>query len=153
MNANSVSESRTVHRIIYTRMVADLFHPGHVAFLRAARALGDCLVVYVLEDEFVGRIKRPPIMVQSERLVVVSACRYVDEVHASGPQQITPEFMREHNYALYALGYANEQEAAAKRLNCSQLPDHMIAVIPYTPGISSTLLRSRILAADSSGRR
>lgn len=129
-------------------MVADLFHPGHVAFLRAARALGDRLVVYVLDDEFVSRIKRPPIMVQSERLAVVRACRYVDEVHDSGPQKITPEFMLAHNYALYALGYANEHEAAAKRLNCNQLPDQMVAVIPYTPGISTSLLRSRVLAAD-----
>ncbi len=131
---------------VYTRMVADLFHPGHVAFLKAARALGDRLVVYVLDDEFVSSIKRPPVMVQSERLEVVGACRYVDEVQSTGPQKITREFMYAHNYSIYAMGYANESEAAAKRLNCSDLPDHMISVIPYTEGISSTLLRSRVLS-------
>ncbi len=127
-------------------MVADLFHPGHVAFLKAARALGDRLHVYVLEEEFVSRIKPAPIMAQSERLAVVGACRYVDEVHATGPLKITRTFMREHGYAIYALGYANEHEAAAKQLNCSDLPEDMIAVIPYTAGISSTILRNRILA-------
>lgn len=134
------------HRIVYTRMVADLFHPGHVAFLKAARALGDSLHVYVLDEEFIGRIKPLPIMVQSERLAVVAACRYVDEVHASGPQQITRDFMHAHGYAIYAMGYANEREAAAKRANCRDLPEQMVAVIPYTDGISSTMLRSRLLS-------
>ena len=130
-------------------MTADLFHHGHVAFLKAARALGDRLVVYVLDDDFVSAIKAPPIMVQSERLAVVGACRHVDEVHATGPKQITAEFMREQGYSLYAMGYSSEREAAAKRTNCSNLPEHMIAVIPYTAGISSTLLRSRVLARQA----
>lgn len=138
--------SQNADRVVYTRMVADLFHPGHVAFLRAARALGDRLHVYVLPEDFISRIKPLPIMVQSERLAVVAACRYVDEVHATGPERITPEFMREHGYSVYALGYASEQEAAAKRANCRDLPEEMIAVIPYTDGISSTLLRNRLLA-------
>jgi cytidyltransferase-like protein len=138
--------SRTVDRVVYTRMVADLFHPGHVAFLKAARALGDRLHVYVLEEDFISRIKPLPVMVQSERLAVVAACRYVDEVHATGPKQITRAFMHEHGFAIYAMGYANEQEAAAKRANCRDLPEPMIAVIPYTDGISSTILRNRLLS-------
>ena len=146
MTTLSDTQSRTTARVIYTRMVADLFHPGHVAFLKAARALGDRLHVYVLEEDFVSRIKSPPIMAQSERLAVVGACRYVDEVHATGPLQITREFMNEHGYAIYALGYSNEREAAAKQSNCRDLPEHMIAVIPYTAGISSTILRNRIHA-------
>ena len=146
MTILSGTQSRTAARVIYTRMVADLFHPGHVAFLKAARALGDRLHVYVLEDDFVSRIKPPPIMTQSERLAVVGACRHVDEVHATGPLQITREFMNEYGYAIYALGYFNEREAAAKESNCRDLPEHMIAVIPYTAGISSTILRNRILS-------
>lgn len=136
-------------RVIYTRMVADLFHPGHVAFLKAARALGDRLHVYVLEEDFIRGIKPLPVMAQDERLAVVAACRYVDAVHAVGPGQITRDFMREHGYAIYAMGYANEREAAAKRANCRDLPEQMIAVIPYTDGISSTLLRNRVLSRSA----
>ncbi len=130
--------------IIYTRMVADIFHHGHVAFLKNARALGDRLVVHVLDDEFVARIKRAPIMTQSERLAVVEACRYVDEVTRTGPEQITRQFMRKHGYSSYAIGYSDEREAVAKRRNCRDLPEAMIKVIPYTVGISSTIIRSRI---------
>ena len=138
--------AHTAPRVIYTRMVADLLHPGHIAFLKAARALGDRLHVYVLDEDFVSRIKAPPIMTQAERLAVVGACRYVDEVHATGPVHITRGFMHDSGYAIYALGYANESEAAAKRMNCRDLPEHMVAVIPYTVGISSTILRNRLLA-------
>ena len=38
---------------VYVDMVGDLFHPGHVALLRAARGFGDQLVV-VLSDEAVA---------------------------------------------------------------------------------------------------
>ncbi len=146
MTTPSGTQSGAAARLIYTRMVADLFHPGHVAFLKAARALGDRLHVYVLEESFVTRIKPPPIMTQSERLAVVAACRYVDEVHATGPLHITREFMQDHGYEIYAMGYSDEREAAAKQANCRDLPQHMIAVIPYTAGISSTILRHRILS-------
>jgi cytidyltransferase-like protein len=133
-------------------MVADLFHPGHVAFLKAARALGDRLHVYVLEDDFVSRIKQPPIMAQNERLAVVGACRYVDEVHSNGPLKISREFMQQQGYAIYALGYASEHEAVAKLANCRDLPEQMVAVIPYTAGISSTILRTRIGARITAAR-
>ena len=146
MTRQSVIQSHTAVRVVYTRMVADIFHPGHVAFLKAARALGDRLHVYVLEEDFISRIKPLPIMDQSERIAVVGACRYVDEVHSTGPVQITREFMNEQGYAIYAMGYANEREAVSKSSNCRDLPENMVAVIPYTAGISSTLLRNRVLA-------
>lgn len=133
-------------RVVYTRMVADLFHPGHVAFLKAARALGDRLHVHVLEEDFIRSIKPLPVMAQSERLAVVAACRHVDAVHAVGPRQITHDFMLGQGYSIYAMGYADEREAAAKMANCRDLPEHMIAVIPYTAGISSTMLRNRLLS-------
>lgn len=130
-------------------MVADIFHHGHVAFLKAARALGDRLVVHVLDDEFVSRIKRVPIMTQSERLAVVEACRHVDEVTSTGPEHITLEFMQKHGYSSYAIGFSSDREAIAKRRNCRDLPEDMIKVIPYTAGISSTIIRERIKTRET----
>ena len=77
-------------------MVGDLFHAGHVALLRAARELGDHLVVGVLSDETVAAYKRRPIMTLAERVAVIEACRYVDEVIAGAPDRLTPDFLREH---------------------------------------------------------
>ncbi|MER7780448.1 adenylyltransferase/cytidyltransferase family protein [Streptomyces sp. NPDC096191] len=59
-------------------MVGDLFHPGHVALLRAGRDFRDRLIVGVLSDEVVARYKRRPIMTLAEQVAVIEACRYVD---------------------------------------------------------------------------
>lgn len=133
-------------RTVYARMVADLFHRGHVAYLAAARALGDRLVVYVIDDAHAAAVKRPPLLPQADRIAVVAACRYVDEVVASGPREIDVAFMQAQGYDLYVYGYADEAEAARKRTVCRTLPADMVAIIPYATGISSTGIRERILA-------
>lgn len=131
-------------RTVYTKMVADLFHPGHVEFLKAARALGDRLVVHVVDDQRVKQAKRLPIMTQQERLAVVAACRYVDEVRSEGPKVISQEFMAQNGFDLYAVSFSDEEEKATKRADCGDLPDTMIAVLPYTDGISTTSNLHRI---------
>jgi cytidyltransferase-like protein len=132
-------------QVVYARMVADLFHRGHVTFLAAARALGDRLVVYVLDDDHVRAVKRAPILAQADRIAVVAACRHVDAVVTSGPRVLTPAYMRGQGYDLYALGYADEREAQAKLRTCSELPPDMRVVIPYAAGISSSAIRARII--------
>lgn len=131
-------------KTIYTKIVADLFHPGHVNFLKNARALGDRLVVHVVEDERVAAAKRLPIMTQAERIAVVASCRYVDLVVAEGPKVITVDFLRRHNYAVYAFSFAHLQELETKLRDCGDLPNAMIARLPYTAEISTTLLLNRI---------
>ncbi len=49
-------------------MVADLFHYGHVNFLRQAREHGDYLLVGVHADETVMSYKRRPIFSMEERV-------------------------------------------------------------------------------------
>lgn len=57
----------------------DLIHPGHIAFLNAARKLGDELVVVVTRDARVRAEKgRAPLFNQKERLAIVQAIRSVD---------------------------------------------------------------------------
>jgi len=85
---------------VYVDMVGDLFHPGHVAILRAARDYGDQLVVGVLSDETVSAYKRRPIMTMDERVTVIEACCYVDEVIPDSPYRVTQEFLDEHALAV-----------------------------------------------------
>ncbi|MBC7277617.1 adenylyltransferase/cytidyltransferase family protein [Nocardioides sp.] len=81
---------------VYVDMVGDLFHAGHVELLREARTHGDYLIVGVLSDETAAGYKRPPIMTLAERVAVVEACRYVDEVIADAPFRIDEAFLAEH---------------------------------------------------------
>ena len=131
-------------KVIYTKVVADLFHAGHVRFLKEARALGDRLIVHVVSDERVALAKRRPIMTQGERLAVVGSCRHVDSAVSEGPRVITLDFMVENGYAIYAYATSDANEAEGKRRDCPDLPDPMVRVLKYTEGISTTALLERI---------
>ena len=67
-------------RVVFTNGVFDLLHPGHVRYLKAARALGDVLVVGVNSDRSVRANKGPsrPIMPERERAEVLEALAVVD---------------------------------------------------------------------------
>ncbi|HJE23708.1 MAG TPA: adenylyltransferase/cytidyltransferase family protein [Methylorubrum populi] len=130
---------------VYAKVVVDLLHPGHVRFFAAARALGSRLTVCVVPDERVAAYKgRPPVLTLEERVEIVAACRWVDAVVTDGPRVIDRAFMRGGGYDIYAFGGAHEAELATKLADCADLPEAMRAIIPYTPGISSTLLRHRL---------
>ena len=95
---------------------------------------------------FVGvtSFKRQPVMSQAERLAVVAACRYVDEVVEEGPRIITPEFMQQKGYAIYAFACCGTEEVVTKRRDCPDLPDHMLGILSYTDGVSTTGLIQRV---------
>lgn len=69
-------------RIVATGGCFDLLHPGHIATLQAARALGERLVVLLNSDASVRRLKGPdrPVLDEHERAAMLRALRWVDEV-------------------------------------------------------------------------
>lgn len=69
-------------RVVFTNGVFDLLHPGHVRYLRQARALGDVLVIAINADASVRRNKGPerPITPEHERAEVLAALDFVDAV-------------------------------------------------------------------------
>lgn len=137
--------SQTQKRV-YTRMVADLFHEGHINFLRAAQALGTHLTVCVVSDERVVENKgKLPVMKQVERAAVVAACKYVDAVMTETPANVSPEFMQQHGFDIYTFACASEQERLDKYKLCESLPIEMVHELTYTSGISTSDLVMRIL--------
>lgn len=128
-------------------MVADLFHYGHVNFLRQAKAHGDYLLVGVHADESVT-YKPKPIMTMEERVASVEGCRYVDEVVSNAPIEIDREWIEKHNIDLVMHGddFSDELEKL-----CYKIPIEMgiYRTIGYTPGISTSDLKARIKAADT----
>ncbi|KEZ77842.1 bifunctional D-glycero-beta-D-manno-heptose-7-phosphate kinase/D-glycero-beta-D-manno-heptose 1-phosphate adenylyltransferase HldE [Salinisphaera hydrothermalis] len=69
-------------RIVMTNGCFDLLHPGHIAYLEAARALGDWLVVAVNDDSSVARLKGPerPLNDLAHRMQVLRGLASVDWV-------------------------------------------------------------------------
>lgn len=131
-------------KIIYAKMVADLLHPGHISFLEQARGLGDRLVVHVVSDERVQKIKRRPIMNQSERAIMLRSCKFVDEVRLDGPKDIDDAFLIENSFDLFAYGYVDEKEREIKAKDYRNIPAHKKTVIPYSHNVSTTQIIERI---------
>jgi cytidyltransferase-like protein len=124
-------------------MVGDLFHPGHVALLRAARAFGDQLVVGVLSDETVAAYKRRPIMTMDERVAVIEACRYVDEVLADAPYRVTQKFLDEHRLAIVVHGDDVDADGVADVYGAAQEAG-LLWLVPRTGDISTSALIDRV---------
>lgn len=97
-------------RIVMTNGCFDILHVGHVSYLAEARALGDCLIVAVNDDESVRRLKglERPINGLIPRMIVLEALGCVDWVVSFSED--TPE-----------------------RLICRLLPDILVKGGDYLP--------------------
>ena len=129
-------------------MVADLFHYGHVNFLKKASSHGDFLLVGVHADEEVMTYKRRPILSMEERVASVEGCRYADEVIPNAPLEIDRTFIEKHNIDLVIHGdvFSSDLEQL-----CYKIPMEMgiYRTVGYTEGISTTDLIDRVKAANT----
>ena len=129
---------------VYTDMVADLFHYGHVELLRQARALGDHLLVGICSDDVVGPKKRRPIFTMDERAASVAGCRYVDEVLTNAPWRIDRDWIYRHNIQLVVHGddYGQEQLEDIYKVPIEM---GLFRIVAYTKSISSTEIIRRVM--------
>lgn len=128
---------------VYADMVADLFHAGHVAFLRQARALGDVLVVGIHSDADVASYKRPPICTMEERIAVVAACSLVDEVLPHAPLAVEDDWLDAHD--LHLVVHGNDFDPARlEQFYPAAVRRGILRTVPYTPGVSTSELIARI---------
>jgi rfaE bifunctional protein nucleotidyltransferase chain/domain/rfaE bifunctional protein kinase chain/domain len=135
--------------VVATGGCFDLLHAGHVATLRAARALGDCLVVCLNSDDSVRRLKglERPLVPEADRVAVLEALGCVDAVVPFDER--TPEavlrrlrpdvFAKGGDYAL-----ADLPEAALLASWGGQA-----VVLPYLEGRSTTQLMKEVVRRDS----
>jgi rfaE bifunctional protein nucleotidyltransferase chain/domain len=129
--------------VVATGGCFDLLHAGHVATLRAARGLGDCLVVFLNSDDSVRRLKGPtrPLVGAPDRARVLEALEFVDAVVVF--DEDTPaELLDRLRPDVWAKGgdYAGADlpEAAVLRRWGGQA-----VVLPYLDGHSTTALVER----------
>lgn len=82
----------------------DLMHSGHFNALRQAKELCETLVVGVITSEAIRKAKGPPIMTDEERLALVRACKWADEVVIQETYDPTLETLDRHNCSHVAHG-------------------------------------------------
>jgi len=83
----------------------DMVHSGHFNALRQAKALTDILVVGVICLEEIEFHKGPPVMSLEERVEIVAACKWVDEIASDAiPYNPTIELLDKLNCGFVAHG-------------------------------------------------
>lgn len=136
-------------KIVMTNGCFDLLHAGHVQYLQQARALGDCLIVAVNDDQSVQRLKGQtrPITKLAERMTVLAALAAVDWVVAFSEDTPARLIERLRPHVLVKGGdYQVDQIAGADLV---QDNGGEVVVLPFQPGCSTTQTLNRILGQDS----
>jgi D-beta-D-heptose 7-phosphate kinase / D-beta-D-heptose 1-phosphate adenosyltransferase len=126
--------------VVATGGCFDLLHAGHVSVLRAARSLGDCLIVALNSDASMRRLKGPdrPLVEEADRAAVLAALDAVDAVVVF--DEDTPEDVLER---LRPDVFAKGGDYAGRALPEEQvLRRHggQVVVLPYVAGRSTTQL-------------
>ena len=130
-------------KTIYVTMVADLFHYGHIQFLKKAKTYGTKLVVGLHSDKDVALYKRTPVLTMNERSEVVKACKYVNNVILDAPLETTDEFMDKFGLDIYI--HAHPKHENDKYIFLSKnIKTKQFIRVDYTDGISTTEIIKRI---------
>ena len=135
---------------MYTGGTFDLFHSGHVEFLKRCAQFGR-VVVSLNTDEFIASYKgKAPVMTYEERKAVLEACRYVSEVipNSGGAdsriaiEQVMPDVI------IVGSDWARRDYYLQMAFTQDWLDSRGIGLcyIPYTEGISSTEIKKRLTA-------
>ncbi len=125
---------------VYTSVVGDLFHIGHLRLLERAKKLGDYLIVGVITDEGVAAYKRVPIIPHEQRMKIIEAISCVDKVvsqhQRDGTENILklkPDILTRGDDA-----FIEGEVECIKKLGGKFIP------LPYTKGISTTEIIKKI---------
>ena len=131
-------------KIIYTTGIFDLFHIGHLNLLREAKKLGDYLIVGVSTDEFAESYKgEKPVIPFGERLRIVGMNQYVDIAIA---QRSVDKIDNMNIVGADTLAVGDDwKEKGVMGGEAILEAGKEIIYIPYTEGISTTILKERIL--------
>lgn len=117
-------------------MSATLIHHGHIRLLEKAAKLGDVVVALTTDDEILKRKGYTPELAFEERKEILEAIKYVHEVVPS-PWLIDYDFVKAQHCDLLVHGSDNFND----------IPEDKLVIFPRTEGISSSLLRERVLDA------
>jgi glycerol-3-phosphate cytidylyltransferase len=131
-------------RIVYTSGSWDLLHLGHINMIKQSRELGDRLIVGVSTDELIEAYKgMKPIVPFAERMELVAALRGVDQV-IEQRELMDIAILQEHAVDVVTIG-DDWQGKHLAGLEWMKQQGREVAYLPYTPGVSSTSIKRKII--------
>jgi D-beta-D-heptose 7-phosphate kinase / D-beta-D-heptose 1-phosphate adenosyltransferase len=135
--------------VVFTNGCFDILHRGHVAYLYAARALGDRLVVGVNTDASVRRLKGEgrPVVQQDDRAFVLAGLGCVDAVtlfDEDTPAELIAALLPD----VLVKGGDYEPDAVVGREDVEAAGGRVV-IIPFVEGRSTTGMLHRIRERES----
>jgi rfaE bifunctional protein nucleotidyltransferase chain/domain len=135
-------------KLVFTNGCFDLLHLGHVRYLRAARALGDALLVAINGDESVRALKGEgrPLNRAADRAEVIAALESVDRV-VIFPEVRATQLLEIVRPAIYVKGgdYTESTLHADERAVLERIGTE-IRILPFEAGHSTSGLLEKIKA-------
>lgn len=139
-------------KLVFTNGCFDLLHAGHVRYLRAARALGDALVVAINGDESVRVLKGEgrPLNSEADRAEVLAALECVDYVIIFAEVRAT-HLLEKARPAIYVKGgdYTRETLDAEERAALERIGAE-IRILPFEKGHSTSSLIKKVKGSGTS---
>lgn len=118
----------------------DLFHLGHLRILERSAALGDYLIVGVSSDTLnYNKKKFYPTYNQQDRMDIVQAIRYVDDVFIEESLEEKREYLLKYNCDILVMG----DDWKGEFDEFSDIVE--VVYLPRTELISTTEAKNRIL--------
>lgn len=118
-------------------MSATLIHHGHMRLLKEAKKHGKVIVALTTDEEILKVKGFVPELEFNFRREILESIKYVDEVIPSN-WLITESFLDLHKIDVLVHGEDNTNLISKER----------ILILPRTNGISSSLLRNKIISFD-----
>lgn len=129
------------YKVGYTTGVFDLFHIGHLNILKRAKEQCEYLIVGVSTDEVVQGYKfKKPVIPFNERLEIVEAIKYVDEVV---PQTSMDKFAAWEKLKFDVIFHGDDWKGSKMYDEIERKFKNVgvdMVFFPYTKGTSSTIL-------------
>lgn len=135
-----------MNKTVYVGMSADIIHPGHLNIIKEASKLGR-VVVGVLTDEAIASYKRLPYLNYDQRALVVKNLKGVDEVIPQTTLDYRPNLEKiKPDYVVHGDDWKEgvQKETRQKVIDKVAEWGGKVIDIPYTQGISSTQLNSKL---------
>jgi glycerol-3-phosphate cytidylyltransferase len=133
------------YKVGYTTGVFDMFHIGHLNIIRRAKEQCEYLIVGVSTDELVQTYKhKTPIIPLEERIEIVRAIRFVDEVVVQTSMDKLAAWEKLHFDVLF---HGDDWKGSSMYNEVEQrLTEHDVHMVflPHTKGTSSTLLAEKL---------
>ena len=131
---------------VYVAMSADIIHPGHLNIINEAKKLG-LVTVGILTDTAIATYKRLPYLNYEQRSLIVQSLKGVDKVIPQTTLDYVPNLeLLKPDFVVHGDDWKTgvQKNVRQRIIDTLSTWGGKVVDIPYTKGISSTLLNEKI---------